>query len=120
MACVSIETFYQGEDIYFAITAKDANNNQINIDNLNDLIVFIISNNGRNIYARFNKLGGGVYTALKRETAYQYSGWIDSSITSTISRGNVYIEIKLESNQPDLSDNEQDTIGRALLLEIKN
>jgi len=120
MACVSIDAFYQGEDIYFAITAEDAKGSAINIDNLNDLIVFIISNNRKNIYARYNKAGSGVYTALNRETAYKYSGWIDSSITSTMPKGNVYIEIKLESPQSKLSDNEQDSIGSALLVEIKN
>ena len=104
--------YYQGSDIKQKIRAKDRNGSYIDIDNLIDFIILVISNNRRTVHARFNKSGGGGYTAIERVDAFTYKFAIDSSITETFPKGNGYYQVKLISN-------ELNAISRKLVFEMR-
>ena len=74
---------YRGEDIPIVISLTDANGSAINIDDLAELYVYLIKRKMPVATKMFSKAGGGSYTALTKQDAYNYrADWFSSETKS--------------------------------------
>lgn len=98
-----------GEDILIEISLTDDDDNQISIDDLLELYVFIVSDTDESILKKFNKAGAGEYTALIKDTEYQYHGWIESGESKNL-HGKYRLEVMIQETEAELSDSKRETI----------
>lgn len=86
---------YQGEDIPFSIKIwKDNKKTEaINIDNLAEVVIYIYTDGCKK--AAFSKTIKDGYVQLGRNNEYEYFGIIDSSCSSLMSPGSMFMEINI-------------------------
>ena len=62
---MSIVKKYEGDDIKVTIRITDDDGNYINIDDLDELYVYIVHKTSKITLAQFSKAGAGDFTALQ-------------------------------------------------------
>jgi hypothetical protein len=98
-----------GEDILIEISLTDDDGNEISIDDLSELYVFVVCDADESILKKFNKAGTGEYTALIKDTEYEYHAWLESSETKGLN-GKYRLEIMMQETEAELSDTKRETI----------
>lgn len=105
---------YSGEDKAITISIFDDAGNPINLDDLTDIILYIISGNTRHI--RVSKTSGELWVKID-EFTYRYV--IDSSVTKTLPYGDYVGEVNVVSASDLVDDQKLNSIGREPLFSIR-
>ena len=101
----------QGDDIDLSITLTDAAGDLMNIDDLAELFIYIVSSTTKVILVKFSKAGAGEFIALKRITATNYKATVKSAITKNAITGYYSLDINIVETNADYEDSEKNTIG---------
>lgn len=94
------------EQIIIRLYTDKTKQTLINIDDLQDLEVRMAI--GKTITNKYNKAGGGGFTALTRIDAYNYYFWLVTDETYPLGRMDMWVEV-YETNA-ELPDNIQNSI----------
>lgn len=98
---------YTGEDKAITLSLTDDSGKPINLDELTDVILYILTGNRRVL--RVAKTGDNIWVPVD---AFTYRYVIDSSITKTFAPGDYYAEINVVSASGLVVDNKLNSIGR--------
>lgn len=101
----------QGDDIDISITLTDAAGDLMNIDDLAELFVYIVSSTTQAILAKFSKAGTGGFIALDIITTTNYKAIIKSVITKDAITGYYDLDVNVVETDADYEDSEKNTIG---------
>jgi len=108
----------QGDDIDISITLTDAAGNLMNIDDLAELFVYIVSSTTQAILAKFSKAGIEGFTALSSITATNYKAIVKSAITKNAITGYYSLDVNIVETDADYNDSEKNTIGVEKLINL--
>jgi len=108
----------QGSDIDISITLDDIAGDPMNIDDLAELFVYIVSSTTKVILTKFSKAGTGEFIALERITATNYKAAIKSAITKDAITGYYSLDINIVVTDVDYEDSEKNTIGVEKLIRL--
>lgn len=101
----------QGDDIDISITLTDAAGDPMDIDDLAELFVYIVSSTTDVILVKFSKAGTEEFIALERITATNYKATVKSAITKDAITGYYSLDINIVETDADYEDSEKNTIG---------
>jgi hypothetical protein len=103
---------YQGEDIKIFFRIKDQNGNYLNIDDIDDLYIYIIDTRGTKIL-ELEK------TDCIKDDEYLYHFWIESTLSKSIQKGDLTMQVNVIQSDAELTDTVLNSIGEETLLTIK-
>ena len=108
----------QGSDIDISITLDDIAGDPMNIDDLAELFVYIVSSTTKVILVKFSKAGAEGFIALERITAMNYKATIKSAITKDAITGYYDFDVNVVETDVDYEDSEKNTIGVEKLIRL--
>lgn len=108
----------QGSDIDISITLDDIAGDPMNIDDLAELFVYIVSSTTKAILVKFSKAGAGEFIALERITATNYKATVKSAITKDAIPGYYDFDVNVVETDVDYEDSEKNTIGVEKLFKL--
>ena len=108
---------YKGDDIPVTIGLTDDEGNDINIDNLVELYVYIIHVMSGEIIS-FNKAGSGDHIALRKVTTISYiADWLSGS-TKDAATGKYIIEINIVESDANYESSKKNTLASDPIIKL--
>ncbi len=101
---------YQGDDIPIRISMTDATGTPINITNLAELYVYVISHNKHTVLVKFSKAGTGGFEKLVIVSAFLYRADVLSGITKDALPDVYDIDINVVQTDADYESSQKNTI----------
>lgn len=104
---------FQGEDIAFSVKIWTDNTKTqlLDLDSISEMVVYIYTDGCKK--AMFSKTYKSGYDKLLRVSNTEYSGIIDSSVTTLLAPGALIIEINIAEDKAPTSDGNWNLIQRA-------
>lgn len=109
---------HQGDDVPLLISLTDSNDEAIDIDDLEELYIYVVSQEAGAVLAQFSKDGAGDFTALVKVTATQYRADVVSSLTKTAALGAYNIDVNVVQTDAEYEDSKKNTIGIETVFEL--
>lgn len=110
---------FQGSDIEIAIDLTDTEGSAIDIDDLDELYIWVVHTKTDTVAAKYSKAGGGEYEALRRVDAENYiADWYSSS-TKDATPGLYDIEANMVEDNANFEDSEKNTVSGDTIIRLR-
>lgn len=107
---------YQGDDIFHGIRIRDEANNLVDLGDFTNVLVYLYTNEN-NILKYSYKPVTGLFN-INKITSTLYYFIIESGVTAFLTPGNLVMELKVIKPNATLSDNKEDLIVKAEILQL--
>lgn len=107
---------FQGEDIYHGIRIYDEGKKLVVLDDFTNIIVYLYTDENNILKYSYTAVTG--LFKINKITSTLYYFIIESGVTATLAPGNLVMELKVVKPNAVLSDNREDLLVKAEILQI--
>lgn len=107
---------YQGDDIFHGIRIRDEANNLVVLDDFTNVLVYLYTNENNILKYSYVSVTG--LFKINKITPTLYYFIIESGVTAFLTPGNIVMELKVIKPNATLSDNKEDLIVKAEIIQL--